>query len=104
MTGKLKRGSWSFRDQRQLIELAEIPYMLSRPYVGPPNVPLDRAKALQAALAAVCKDPDFLADAAKMRVDVSPVGPQQALRMLERLAEAPPDLKEEIRKLEANGR
>jgi hypothetical protein len=22
MTGKLKRGSWSFRDQRQLIELA----------------------------------------------------------------------------------
>jgi tripartite-type tricarboxylate transporter receptor subunit TctC len=89
---------------RQLIELAEIPYMLSRPYVGPPNVPLDRAKALQAALAEVCKDPDFLADAAKMRVDVSPVGPQQAMRMLERLAEAPPDLKEEIRKLEANGR
>jgi tripartite-type tricarboxylate transporter receptor subunit TctC len=89
---------------RQLIELAEIPYMLSRPYVGPPNVPVDRATALQAALAAVCKDPEFLADAAKMRVDVSPVGPQQALRMLERLVEAPADLKDEIRKLEAGGR
>jgi tripartite-type tricarboxylate transporter receptor subunit TctC len=94
------------RDERgrQLIELAEIPYMLSRPYVGPPNVPLDRAQALQAALAEVCKDTEFLADAAKMRVDVSPVGPQQALRMLERVADAPADLKEEIRKLEAGGK
>jgi tripartite-type tricarboxylate transporter receptor subunit TctC len=89
---------------RQLIELAEIPYMLSRPYVGPPNLPPDRAKALQAALAEVCRDPEFLADAARMRVDVSPVGPQEALRMLERLAEAPPDLKEEIRKLETGGK
>jgi tripartite-type tricarboxylate transporter receptor subunit TctC len=88
---------------RQLIELAEIPYMLSRPYVGPPGVPVDRAQALQAAFAEVCKDPEFLADAAKLHVDVSPVGPQEALRMLDRLADAPPDLKEEIRKLEANG-
>lgn len=86
---------------RQLIELAEIPYMLSRPYVMPPNVPVDRAKAMQAAFADVCQDPEFLADAAKMQVDVSPVGPQDALRMLDRLADAPPDLKEEIRKLEA---
>jgi len=88
---------------RQLIELAEIPYTLSRPYVGPPNIPADRAKALQAAFAEVCKDPEFLADAAKLHVDVSPVGPQEALRMLERIAEAPPDLKEELRKIQ-NGR
>jgi tripartite-type tricarboxylate transporter receptor subunit TctC len=89
---------------RQLIELAEIPYMLARPYVAPPNLPVDRAKALQAAFAEVCRDPEFLADAAKLRVEVSPVGPQEALRMLDRLAEAPPDLKDEIRKLDAAGR
>ena len=89
---------------RQLIELAEIPYMLARPYVAPPNIPPDRAKALQTAFAEVCRDPEFLADAAKLRLEVSPVGPQEALRMLALLAEAPADLKDEIRKLESSSR
>ncbi len=87
---------------RALIEFAEIPYMLSRPYVGPPDLPADRAAALQAAFAAVCKDPEFLDEAAKLKVDVSPVGPQEAVRMLERLADAPPDLKDEFRALQAS--
>src|SRR5262249_55882262 len=34
---------------RALIELAEIPYTLSRPFAAPPDVPEERAKALQAA-------------------------------------------------------
>jgi tripartite-type tricarboxylate transporter receptor subunit TctC len=94
------------RDERgrQLIELAEIPYALSRPYVGPPDLPPDRARALQEAFAAVCRDPEFLADAARLRVDVSPVGPPEALRMLDHLAEAPSDLKEEIRSLQTPAR
>ena len=87
---------------RQLIELAETPYLLSRPYVGPPDVPPDRAKALQSAFADTFKDPQFLADAAKLQVDISPVGPQEALRMLDRVAQAPADLKEEIRTLQSN--
>jgi tripartite-type tricarboxylate transporter receptor subunit TctC len=94
------------RDERgrQLIELAEIPYILSRPYVAPPDVPSDRAKALQTAFASVCKDPEFLADAERMHVDVSPVGPQEAIAMLQRLADAPSDLKDEIRSLQATAR
>ena len=88
---------------RQLIEFAEIPYMLSRPFVGPPNLPADRAKALQAAFAAVCRDVEFVAEAARLHVDVSPVGPDEALRMLERFADAPPDIREEIRELLVNG-
>ncbi len=92
------------RDERgrQLIELAETPYLLSRPYVGPPDVPPDRAKALQLAFADVFQDPQFLADATKLQVDISPVGPQDALRMLDRVAEAPADLKEEIRTLQSS--
>jgi hypothetical protein len=52
---------------------------------------------------ALGKDPEFLSDAGKMRVDVSPVGPDEALRMLDMLANAPQDLKDEIRRLQANG-
>ncbi len=88
---------------RELIELAEIPYMLSRPYVAPPGVPVDRARALQEGFAAMARDPDFLVDAQKARVDVSPVGPSEALEMLDRLAGAPAELREEIRKLLGSG-
>ena len=85
---------------RQLIEMAEIPYLLSRPYVAPPGIPEDRARALQAAFVAMAKDPLFLAEAEKIHVDVSPVGAPEAVEMLNRLANAPADLREEISKLQ----
>ncbi len=84
---------------RALIELAELPYFLSRPFAAPPDLPPARAKALQAAFLAVHKDPDYLADAAKLKVDVSPIGGDQALHAIERMSEAPPDLRDALRKL-----
>ncbi len=93
------------RDDRgkQLIELAEIPYMLSRPYAAPPGIPADRASALRAAFNATTRDKEFLAEAAKLGLDVSPVGADEAMRMLEQLAAAPAELKEELRKLQGGG-
>ncbi len=84
---------------RMLIEAAEIPYLLSRPFVAPPGVPADRAKALQDAFMAMAKDPDFIAEAARVKVDVSPVGADEALRMLDLLAAAPQDIKDKLREL-----
>jgi tripartite-type tricarboxylate transporter receptor subunit TctC len=88
---------------RELIEMAEIPYMLSRPYVGPPDIPADRAHILQDAFLDMGKDPAFLADAKKMRVDVSPVGAKEATRMLDMLANAPQEMKDELRKMQSGG-
>jgi len=85
---------------RQLIELTEIPYRLSRPFVAPPDIPPDRASVLQRAFIDTTRDPAFLADAQALHVDISPVGAAQALQMLEQLAAAPADLKEAIRKLQ----
>ena len=93
------------RDERgrQLIELAEIPYMLSRPFVAPPGLPPDRARALQQAFVDMAKDPDFLAEADRLHADVSPVSAAEAVQMLERLAAAPAELKEAMRKLQGGG-
>jgi tripartite-type tricarboxylate transporter receptor subunit TctC len=88
---------------KQLIELAEIPYMLSRPYAAPPGVPADRAKALQSAFMETTRDKEFLAEAEKLGLDVSPVGAEEAMEMLDLLAAAPNDLKEQLRKLQGGG-
>jgi cell division protein FtsB len=45
----------------------------------------------------------FIAEAAKLRVDISPLGADDALKMLETLANSPEDLKDEIRKLQSGG-
>jgi tripartite-type tricarboxylate transporter receptor subunit TctC len=84
---------------RALIELAELPYTLSRPIAAPPDVPADRAKALQAAFLAVNSDPQYLDDAARLNLDVSPIGADGVLGAIDRIANAPPDLLEYVRKL-----
>jgi tripartite-type tricarboxylate transporter receptor subunit TctC len=84
---------------RALIELAELPYRLSRPFAAPPGLPADRAKALQAAFLAVHQDPQYLDEAGRLKVDVSPIGGDEVLRAIGGIAGAPPDLLDYMKKL-----
>jgi tripartite-type tricarboxylate transporter receptor subunit TctC len=87
---------------KTLIELAEQSYILSRPFAAPPGVPEDRARALQEAFMAVHKDPEYLADAAKIRVEVSPVNHEAVMKAINKIADAPPDLLDYLRKLHSD--
>jgi tripartite-type tricarboxylate transporter receptor subunit TctC len=89
---------------RALIELAELPYTLSRPFVASPGIPEDRAKALQKAFLDMQTDPDYLAAAAKLQIDVSPIGGAAALALIQRLSQAPPELLDYMRKLHADSK
>ena len=84
---------------RALIELAELPYRLSRPFAAPPGLPADRAKALEAAFLAVHHDAEYLDQAGKLKVDVSPIGGAEVLHAIEGIAGAPPELLDYMRKL-----
>jgi tripartite-type tricarboxylate transporter receptor subunit TctC len=88
---------------RQLIEIAEIPYAMSRPYAAPPGVPDDRVRALQAAFLAAHDDPEFRASAARIGIDVSPIGPEAVQELIARIAAAPPEIRDRLRRLSARG-
>ena len=88
---------------KRLIEVLEVPYLLSRPYAAPPEVPADRAKALQAAFLAAQKDSDYLADAQKLQIDVSPIGSDQAVSLINRIAELPEDQLNRLEKVVQGG-
>src|SRR5262245_13246562 len=90
-------------EDRHLIEIIEMPYALSRPFAAPPDVPADRAKALQEAFLATHKDPAYLAEADKLNIDVSPIGSQQVLGLIDRIAKTPPEQLKRIEKLIAEG-
>jgi tripartite-type tricarboxylate transporter receptor subunit TctC len=79
-------------EDRQVIEILELPYLLARPYAAPPGVPADRAKALQKAFMDAHKDPAYLAEAKKLDIDVSPIDGQEILGLVGTLSKAPPQL------------
>jgi tripartite-type tricarboxylate transporter receptor subunit TctC len=85
-------------NDRALIEILELPYTLSRPFAAPPGLPPDRAKALQKAFMDTHKDPDYLKDAAKMGIDVSPIDGDAILKMIENIANVPPEQLKSVEK------
>jgi tripartite-type tricarboxylate transporter receptor subunit TctC len=89
---------------RALIETAEVPYLLARPYAAPPDLPADRAAALRAAFLSVHDDPDYRAEAARLKVDVSPIDGVAVLDVLERISHAPPDILAYMEKLLADSK
>ncbi len=90
-------------EDRNLIEIIEVPYALSRPYAAPPEVPADRAKALQEAFLATHKDRAYLAEAEKLGIEVSPIGGDEVLRLIDRIAKTPPAQLKRIEKLITEG-
>jgi hypothetical protein len=89
---------------RSLIELAELPYSISRPVAAPPGIPVQRAHALARAFREVHGDTQYLEDASSLHLDVSPVDGDEVLRAIEAVASAPPEFLEYARKLFAETR
>ncbi len=85
--------------ERRLIEAIEIPYKIARPFAAPPGVPVERAKLLQAAFIATHRDKQFLADAEKAGVDISPINSAEVLGLIRKVADTPPDMLRAIEKL-----
>jgi tripartite-type tricarboxylate transporter receptor subunit TctC len=72
-----------------LIEFAELPFFMALPFAAPPNIPVDRANALQTAFMAMCADKGFLEEAEKLGIDISPIEGDGILRLLARTAGTP---------------
>ena len=88
---------------RRILEILDVPYALSRPYAAPPEVPADRAQALQSAFLSAHKDRTYLAEAEKLKLDVSPIGADEIEALVEKIAATPKDQLQSIDKLIQGG-
>ena len=66
--------------------------IMGRPYLAPPGLPVDRTAALRTAFAATLRDPAFLADAQRARLDVALVSGEEIDALLKDSAAAPADV------------
>ncbi len=86
-----------------VIEIAEMPYRMSRPFAAPPGVPPARVAALRKAFMAAHGDAALQAEAAKLKLGITPVSGEEIDRLIDRLGRSPPAALEHIRKLQSGG-
>jgi tripartite-type tricarboxylate transporter receptor subunit TctC len=56
---------------------------MGRPYVAPPGIPADRLAVLRRAFEATWKDPDYLAEAQRLQMEIEPMTGDEMQKMLE---------------------
>jgi tripartite-type tricarboxylate transporter receptor subunit TctC len=60
-------------EQRQVLRLLIAGQFVGRPFFAPPDLPNDRKDALRKAFDATMKDPQFLAEAGKLDLEITPI-------------------------------
>ena len=75
--------------------LARLEY--GRPFFLPPNVPSARVDALRRAFDATMKDPGYLAEADKLKIEVDPLTGEQVAALVEQVSRTPADTVARVR-------
>jgi len=87
-------------DARALLEVVNGPYgQLARPYTVPPGVPKDRLELLQRAFMVTMKDPEFLAEAQKAKLDIKPLDGPAAAKKFAAMYDLKPELKAKLKSI-----
>ena len=89
-------------EQRQFMRFVFGSVEFGRPYVFPPEVPKDRVALMRNALAEAAKDPELIAEAEKIRLDMTYRPPDRLERLVADLYATPPAVVEAVKKLVPN--
>ncbi|MFN3890347.1 MAG: Bug family tripartite tricarboxylate transporter substrate binding protein [Beijerinckiaceae bacterium] len=84
-------------DDRKLLELFAARQEIGFPVFGPPSIPADRAEALRAAYDKTMKDPEYIAEVAKMNVELAPYSGAEMQSLIERIYATPAPVVERAR-------
>jgi tripartite-type tricarboxylate transporter receptor subunit TctC len=86
-------------EQKQAIEFLYAGQGIGRPFVAPPDMPADRLKMLRDAFSATMKDPEFIADAKKQKLDVEPEDGEHLAALIKKIYATPKPIVEKITEL-----
>src|SRR5689334_11077797 len=90
-------------EDKQLARFLTAVSAMSRPFVAPPGLPADKTELLRRAFDATMKDPDFLAEAQKIKADVDPSTGEQVQQLVEQLYATPKPVVERAKKFMGPG-
>jgi tripartite-type tricarboxylate transporter receptor subunit TctC len=76
-------------EQRQILKLIFARQVMGRPFLAPPGVPKDRTEALRKAFMDTMSDKEFLSDAAKAQLEITPVAGDAVERLVKEILQTP---------------
>ena len=79
-------------EQRQILRLIFARQVMGRPFLAPPGIPRDRLEALRKAFMDTMNDKDFLADAEKAQMEITPVPGDQIEKLVKEVYATPPEV------------
>ena len=91
---------WKFVKEgtdRTVAELVISQQVFQRSYIMPPGTPAEHVRILRVAFDATVQDPQFLADAMKMKISITPLSGNKVQDLVAKLYQTPKDLVERAR-------
>jgi hypothetical protein len=85
-------------EDRQAVELIVSQQVFGRPYFAPPGTPAAQVKILRDGFMATLQDKDFLAEAAKARLDVEPLDGVRVQELVAKVFAAPAHIVEKAKR------
>jgi tripartite-type tricarboxylate transporter receptor subunit TctC len=84
---------------RQALNLMYVRGEYQRPYIAPPGLPAERVKMLRSGFNATMKDPAYLDDAKKRRLDVSPLTGEEIEALIAEVYKTPKAVVDRVREI-----
>ena len=81
-------------ERAQILKLFLTSQEMARPFAAPPGVPADRQAALVTAFEQTMRDPEFLAEGAKLNMEINPLDSKRMERLIAELYATPRDVVE----------
>jgi hypothetical protein len=83
-------------EQKSMLKLVFARQVMAWPYLLPPGVPADRAQALRKAFMETVRNPEFLADAARSQLEITPVAGEDIQRLVREVYDTPAQVVEKV--------
>jgi tripartite-type tricarboxylate transporter receptor subunit TctC len=89
-------------EQRQLMRFVFSSVEFGRPYVLPPETPPALVALMRKALADAVKDPELVAEAVRLKLDMTYRPPEDLVKLVDNLYKTPPSVIDAVKKLVPN--
>jgi tripartite-type tricarboxylate transporter receptor subunit TctC len=86
-------------EEKQAIEFLYAGNNLGRPFIAPPDMPAERVKMLRDAFNDTIKDPQFLAEAARQKLDVAPEDGEHLSALIQKIYATPKPIVDRVTEL-----
>jgi tripartite-type tricarboxylate transporter receptor subunit TctC len=86
-------------EQRGLLTAVSSASEIGKFVLTTPDVPAERLTALRRAFDAMVKDPEFIAEAQKLRVELGPLSGEELQKIVESVQDLPPDLVDKLKSM-----